>query len=598
MSSILRKLVSKHKRRYQENGFDLDLAFIDCPPTLENRLLAMSFPTEGKEAWYRNHWKDVKRFLEYWKSKGDGTFKVYNLTAEKPTYQAERLGGELSEFPFEDHQVPSLNQMLAFCSDLDDFLSRHPANFAAVHCKAGKGRTGVMICAYLLHKRLANNAAEAMDSYARQRSMISSGITVPSQRRYVQYFEACVAEQQILEAQEFCLESISVSGYSRQQLSGLVVVLSTRADAMSPLQPVALVHSSQGSVRMMGGSKYGAAVPAAKLHLPSTSSAPEPSSSSCCIQGDFRIEVYAGRVTSSKLLFRTCLNTAFLSKGNLVLLQHELDKGTAPVKSEVVLTLQLGEAPRKRNGPEGASQQQGSGKSLQQGSPHADGLIGVANHVTYESIQGTFCPHLFEVHPDFSIPSNYYPASPANEEDPLAPAPSMFSHAAAQQLPSARDRGLHTDGSSVKDLRDRLVKLVENDERLNESRRAHSMPTSWTDYLPNIKPIPRTLSLAKLRPEYHGEKYINDPELNDYSAPTTPSLPRPFTSIDWQQSSASAPAPLYTRISDDNEWQTSFAPGSHTPEGPISPLNSGPDSPSHAAQMIKWMSSSWWLSMA
>ena len=84
--------------------------------------------------------------------------------------------------------------------------------------------------------------------------------------------------------------------------------------------------------------------------------------------------------------------------------------------------------------------------------------------MAYESIQDPFCPHLFEVHPDFSIPSNYYPASPANEEDPLAPASSMFSHAAAQQLPLAHDRGLHTDGSSVKDLRDRLVKLVDNDQ--------------------------------------------------------------------------------------------------------------------------------------
>ncbi len=94
----------------------------------------------------------------------------------------------------------------------------------------------------------------------------------------------------------------------------------------------------------------------------------------------------------------------------------------------------------------------------------ADGLIGVPNHVTYESIQDPFCPHLFEVHPNFGIPSNYYPASPINEEDPLAPAPSMFSHAAAQQLSLARDRGLHTDGSSVKDLRDRLVNLLDNDQ--------------------------------------------------------------------------------------------------------------------------------------
>ena len=55
-----------------------------------------------------------------------------------------------------------------------------------------------------------------------------------------------MAEPQVLEAPEFCLESISVSGYSRQDLASLVVVLSTRADVTSPLKPVTSVHSAQG----------------------------------------------------------------------------------------------------------------------------------------------------------------------------------------------------------------------------------------------------------------------------------------------------------------------------------------------------------------
>ena len=59
-------------------------------------------------AWYRNHYKDVRRFLEHQKSKGSGTYKVYNLTAERPIYHAEKLGGELANFPFEDHQVRPL----------------------------------------------------------------------------------------------------------------------------------------------------------------------------------------------------------------------------------------------------------------------------------------------------------------------------------------------------------------------------------------------------------------------------------------------------------------------------------------------------------
>ena len=41
-----------------------------------------------------------------------------------------------------------------------------------------------MCCAYLLYKKLARDAAEAMDIYAKQRSKILAGLTVPSQKRY------------------------------------------------------------------------------------------------------------------------------------------------------------------------------------------------------------------------------------------------------------------------------------------------------------------------------------------------------------------------------------------------------------------------------
>ena len=85
--------MSKHKRRYTEDGFDLDLSYIDCLPHLKGTLVALSSPTEGKEgllpetckicplnalrrkrashlmhllhaAWYRNDARDVRRFLE------------------------------------------------------------------------------------------------------------------------------------------------------------------------------------------------------------------------------------------------------------------------------------------------------------------------------------------------------------------------------------------------------------------------------------------------------------------------------------------------------------------------------------------------------
>ena len=48
-------------------------------------------------------------------------------------------------------QPPPLPLVQAFCESVDAHLAADPANVAVVHCKAGKGRTGTMLCCYLLH---------------------------------------------------------------------------------------------------------------------------------------------------------------------------------------------------------------------------------------------------------------------------------------------------------------------------------------------------------------------------------------------------------------------------------------------------------------
>ncbi|KAK8687782.1 hypothetical protein V6N13_086578 [Hibiscus sabdariffa] len=152
-----RHIVSQNKRRYQEGEFDLDLAYIT-----EN-IIAMGFPAGDLssgllgffEGFYRNKMEEVIKFFE---------------THHK-----------VASFPFNDHNCPPLHLIKSFCQSTYSWLKGDIENVVVVHCKAGMGRTGLMICSLLLFLKFFPNAKEAIDYFNQKRCIDGKALVLPSQ---------------------------------------------------------------------------------------------------------------------------------------------------------------------------------------------------------------------------------------------------------------------------------------------------------------------------------------------------------------------------------------------------------------------------------
>ena len=84
-------------------------------------------------------------------------------------------------FPMMDHNPGSVNTLFEFTLDAALYLASEPNGLIAVHCKAGKGRTGFSICAYMIFMEAFSDAYEAIEFFNRRRTLNGKGgLNVPS----------------------------------------------------------------------------------------------------------------------------------------------------------------------------------------------------------------------------------------------------------------------------------------------------------------------------------------------------------------------------------------------------------------------------------
>ena len=122
MNSAIRQFVSKKKRRYKEDGYNLDLSYVT------DKVIAMGFPSENIESIYRNSLDEVRRFLE---EKHKDNYKIYNLCSER-SYDIHKFHGRVAVYPFDDHSPPEFGKNLPFCIDVEQWLAEDYKHVAVV----------------------------------------------------------------------------------------------------------------------------------------------------------------------------------------------------------------------------------------------------------------------------------------------------------------------------------------------------------------------------------------------------------------------------------------------------------------------------------
>ncbi|XAO24584.1 hypothetical protein I312_103388 [Cryptococcus bacillisporus CA1280] len=140
----IRKLVSGNKARFvdPETAVNLDLVYVT------DRIIIMGYPATGVAALYRNKRQDVLKFIT---SRHGEKWWIWNLCPlYENAYSPESMHNRVSRYPFPDHHPPPLPLLPLAVREMTAWLDGDGERIAIIHCKAGKGRSGTLLCSYLL----------------------------------------------------------------------------------------------------------------------------------------------------------------------------------------------------------------------------------------------------------------------------------------------------------------------------------------------------------------------------------------------------------------------------------------------------------------
>ena len=324
MFNKLRRAFMVDGLRLRKDGFNLDLTYVT------NNVIAMPLPGQGLEATQYNDIADVARFFHTYHLAPTGpSFLVFNVCAER-VYNTNIFSAQVVHFPQSKNYPPLLEQLCKFVERANEWLEASPSNVIAVHDVPGLTRTGTFIVCWLLYSGFASKTSthgameDAMEWYCLKRMGApeeESMEYLPSQIRYIQYFQQCIDKQ----------------GYSVPGLCLDKIILWTVPDIKPAGGCCPWFIIKQGDKEVFDYSKYNQVD-----HVLRGREKIVFNCGGCQVRGDVKISFFDHRFDEGidEEMFFICFHTGFLSSSNWVVPLAEID-GAAKDEKHMVYSPQF-----------------------------------------------------------------------------------------------------------------------------------------------------------------------------------------------------------------------------------------------------------------
>uniref|UniRef100_A0A8C1YF66 Tensin 2a n=1 Tax=Cyprinus carpio TaxID=7962 RepID=A0A8C1YF66_CYPCA len=189
--------------------YDFDLTYIT------ERIISVLYLSDLEEQHYSANLKEVVAML---KSKHQDKFLLINLSEKR--HDICRINPKVEEFGWPDLHAPSLDKICAVCKTMENWLNSDPQNVVVLHCKGNKGKTGVIVAAYMHYSKISAGADQALSTVAMSKfceDKISSSLQ-PSQNRYIYYFAGLLSGAIKMNSSPLFLHQIHIPAFPNRKI--------------------------------------------------------------------------------------------------------------------------------------------------------------------------------------------------------------------------------------------------------------------------------------------------------------------------------------------------------------------------------------------